>query len=229
MACEVEKKSRKVIPDILALLLVPLLVISFVTIVGVVILSPVLHNLENAIGSMFKIFVGLPYGIGGMIIGFFNQALVVTGLHHMLGAIKLSLINTIGFNPLNAILTAGMGGMIGAGFSVAFAKNGKERSDALALIAPAFFGITEPLLFGLTLPNTMVFLAGMVAGSIAGLVAGIIQLQATGLGVTFIPGFSLYFGTRYMLWYLIIILLSVLLGFIFGNFVLTYRKRKISK
>lgn len=221
MASWVEKQSRKFVPDILALLAVPLIVISSVLFIGVIILGPILHSIENGVGTLIKNFVGLPFGIGGLIIGFLNQALVITGLHHMFGAVELSLMNTLGYNPLNAIVTSAMGGMMGAGFSIALTKKDKERSDALSLIAPAFFGITEPLLFGLTLPNSAVFFAGLIAGGLTGLVAGIVQLKATGLGVTFIPGLSLYFGTGYMVWYFVIMVLGILLGFLFGKIALS--------
>ncbi len=229
LACWVEKQARKFIPDFLALLGVPLIVISFVTVVGVVLLSPILHTFEYAIGAMFQNFVGLPFGIGGLIIGFFQEALVVTGLHHVLSTVELALLNSLGYNALNGIITAAMGGMAGAAFSIAFRKpKGKERTDAISLILPVFFGITEPMLFGLTLVNPKVFLAGMIAGGVAGFAAGLIQLQALGLALTFVPGLSLYFGTKFMLWYIFIMALSLALGFIFGNIAIRLNNNKIS-
>ena len=87
-------------------------------------------------------------------------------------------------------------------------------------------GIIEPLLFGVTLPNTSVFFAGMIAGGITGLVAGLVQLKAIGLGVSFIPGLSLYFGTGHMAWYFLIMVLGILLGFLFGKITLSRQKNK---
>ncbi|MGL4394585.1 MAG: PTS transporter subunit EIIC [Brevinema sp.] len=226
LACMVEKKARQIIPDILAMLLVPLVVISFVVVVGLIILSPLLHTIEYAIADLITGFVTLPFGIGGIIIGFTQQALVITGLHHIFAGIEATLLNTLGYSPVSAIVSAAMGGMVGAGFAVRNTKTtAKEKSESLALIVPAFLGITEPLLFGLTLPNPRVFFAGMLGGAVGGFIAGLMQLKAQGFGVTFIPGLSLYIGSIDMLWYIMICAVSIFAGLIFGTIALKTEKK----
>ena len=128
IGCWVEKQSRKFIPNMLELLAIPLIVISSVVFVGLILLGPILHGIETGVGALVKDFIGLPFGIGGVIIGFFHQALVITGTHHMLGAVEISLLNTLGYNPLNGIITAAMSGMIGAAFSIALSKKNEDRN-----------------------------------------------------------------------------------------------------
>lgn len=228
LASYVERWSRKVIPDIISLICVPFITIVFVLIVGVILLGPALHIAEHAIGIALSGAVSLPFGIGGLIIGFFNQALVITGLHHIFSFIELSLFNTLGYDPLNGILTGAMAGMVGAAGAIALSrKTAKERTNAIALILPAFFGITEPLLFGLTLLNPLVFLAGMCGGAVAGTFAGILQLHANGLAVTFIPGLTLYLGNpKDLMLYILVILVGIAAGYILGNAALLYQKVK---
>ena len=109
--------------------------------------------------------------------------------------VETSYLSTEGINPLNALGTASMAGQAGA--AIAFAlreKNKEKRALQFSSIVPCFFGITEPLLFGITLTNSKVFISGMIGGAVGGAFAKLFEIAPSVMGVTFIPAIPAYLG-----------------------------------
>ena len=50
---------------------------------GLFAIGPVFHSLETVILNVAEIVLALPFGLAGIILGFFNQLIVVTGVHHI--------------------------------------------------------------------------------------------------------------------------------------------------
>jgi PTS system sucrose-specific IIC component len=140
--------------------------------------------------------INLPFGLGGAIFGGIQQVLTVTGLHHSLMVVELDFLSSIkGVNPLNAFITASMAGQAGAAIAYTMTiKDKKEKALKYSSIIPCFFGITEPLLFGVTLTNSKVFISGIIGGAIAGTFAAITHIAPAVMGVTFLPAIPAYLG-----------------------------------
>ena len=92
-------------------------------------------------------------------------------------------------------------------------KDKEDRTLKLSSIVPCFFGITEPLLFGVTLSNTKVFISGMIRISIAGAFAMLFKVAPSVMGVTFIPAIPAYLGNN-LLGYLAMIAIGMGTGMI---------------
>ncbi|WZU01299.1 hypothetical protein MGH68_17970 [Erysipelothrix sp. D19-032] len=94
-------------------------------------------------------------------------------------------------------------------------RNKKQQSNAISASASTLFGITEPLLFGVTLPNPKAFAMGMVGGAVGGFVTYILGVAPAGMGITFIPWLLLYTqSVRAMIGYLLVIASSFATAFI---------------
>nr|WP_232226928.1 hypothetical protein [Marinilactibacillus sp. 15R] len=90
-----------------------------------------------------------------------------------------------------------------------------KKSNALSASASTLFGITEPLLFGVTLRSMRVFISGMIGGAAGGFLTYILGLSATGMGITFIPGLLLYTNSiSSLLQYLLVIIVAFVIGFV---------------
>lgn len=191
----VEKWIKSWMPSAVDLIFTPFLTIIIGMFAGFLILGPLFSTIEHLVMNSIKSLLNIPFGIGGAIYGACQQILTVTGLHHSLMIVETSYLSTEGINPLNALGTASMAGQAGA--AIAFAlreKNKEKRALQFSSIVPCFFGITEPLLFGITLTNSKVFISGMIGGAVGGAFAKIFEIAPSVMGVTFIPAIPAYLG-----------------------------------
>ena len=211
-----ERTLRKFVPQIMDLIVTPFLTITITLALVLFILGPILQTAESAVISSIIFLVEAPFGIGYIIYSALQQAIVITGLHHSISIIEIGLLNASGTNVLQVLGTASMAGQFGAAIATAFLMTNKiKRSNAISAAIPTLFGITEPLLFGVNLRSLRIFASGAVGGAAGGLLTYILQLSATGMGITFIPGLLLYtsdFGK--MIQYILVILISFAVGFI---------------
>jgi len=142
-------------------------------------------------------FMTLPFGIGGAVIGGFHQVIVVSGIHHVFNALEVELLAKEGVNQFNALISGAIVAQGAATIAVALkTKDKKKRSLYLSSAVPAFLGITEPAIFGVNFRFIKPFVYGCVGGAVAGLFSGIIKLAGAGMGVTAIPGILLYLNTN---------------------------------
>ncbi|WP_143317100.1 sucrose-specific PTS transporter subunit IIBC [Clostridium sp. HBUAS56017] len=213
IAANLEKRFRKFIPDVIDLIVTPFLTLTISMILGLLIVGPIMHSLEQVILGGCKSFIGLPFGIGGAIIGGLHQVIVVSGIHHVFNALEVELLSSTGLNPFNAIITGGIVAQGAAALAVAFkTKDKKKRSLYISSAVPAFLGITEPAIFGVNLRFIKPFIFGCVGGFTAGLFSGIMNLAGTGMGVTALPGILLYLNTN-IVGYLVACLIAIVVAF----------------
>ena len=184
---------KKVIPDVVDLIITPFLTLFISMLLGLLVIGPIMHALEIFIFNVVKTFLELPYGIGGFFVGGLHQLIVVSGVHHVFNALEIELLSSTGKDMFNAIITGAIVAQGGAAIAVALrTQNKKKRAMYISSIIPAFLGITEPVIFGINLRFVKPFICGLIGGACAGATASIMQLAGTGMGITVIPGMLLY-------------------------------------
>lgn len=207
-----EKAVRKVVPEVLDLLVTPFITLLVMSILGLFVIGPVFHVVENYILAGTNIILGLPFGLAGLIIGGVHQVIVVSGVHHVFNLLEIQLLANEGMNPFNAIITAAMTAQGAATVAVGFkTKNPKLKALAFPAALSAFLGITEPAIFGVNLRYRKPFFLSLIAGAIGGAFASILGLAGTGSGITIIPGTLLY--VNQLPQYLLMVAVSFALGF----------------
>lgn len=193
LAAKIQKALKKVIPDVLDLIVTPFITLLISMILGLLIVGPIMHSAEQIVFGAIRSFMLLPFGIGGAIVGGLHQVIVVTGVHHALSALEVELISTTGLNPFNAMITCGIVAQGAAAVAVALkTKDKKKRSLYISSAVPAFLGITEPAIFGINLRFIKPFVYGCIGGAVGGMLAGMLHMAGTGMGITAIPGILLY-------------------------------------
>ena len=208
-----EKAVRKVVPEVLDLLVTPFVTLLVMSILGLFIIGPVFHVVEEYILAGTQAILHLPFGLGGFLIGGVHQVIVVSGVHHIFNFLEAKLVAT-GANPFNAIITAAMTAQGAATVAVGVkTKNPKLKALAFPAALSAFLGITEPAIFGVNLRYRKPFFLSLIAGAIGGGLASILGLAGTGMGITIIPGTSLYVGNGQLPQYLLMVAVSFALGF----------------
>ena len=209
-----EKALRKVVPDVLDLLVTPFVTLLVMSILGLFVIGPVFHVVENYILLGTKAILALPFGLGGLVIGGVHQLIVVSGVHHIFNLLEVQLLAADHANPFNAIITAAMTAQGAATVAVGVkTKNPKLKTLAFPAALSAFLGITEPAIFGVNLRFRKPFFLSLIAGAIGGGLASILGLAGTGNGITIIPGTMLYVGNGQLLQYLLMVAVSFVIGF----------------
>ena len=208
-----EKAVRKVVPDVLDLLVTPFVTLFVMSILGLFLIGPVFHVVENYILLGTKAVLSLPFGLGGLLIGGVHQIIVVSGVHHIFNLLEIQLLAADHANPFNAIITAAMTAQGAATVAVGVkTKNPKLKALAFPAALSAFLGITEPAIFGVNLRFRKPFFLSLIAGAIGGGLASLLGLAGTGSGITIIPGTVLYVNGQ-LPQYFLMVAVSFALGF----------------
>lgn len=220
LGASLEKKLRKVMPNVLDLIFTPFLVMLIMLLVVLLGIGPVMHVIELKMVGMIEFLIHLPFGIGGFLIGFTYPLAVITGLHHTYVMIETSLLANTGFNPL--ITLCAMYGFANVGTCLAFlakAKKNSVKATSIGAMLSQLFGISEPVLFGIQLRYNLKPLFMMLLSSgIGAALLSIFGIQSNSYGLAVIPSYLMYiYEGRQLLIYFLVSALTV--GCCFG---LTY-------
>ncbi|VHC84197.1 PTS system sucrose-specific transporter subunit IIA [Streptococcus pyogenes] len=213
VGAKLEKWLHKKVPEALDLLVTPFLTFAIMSILGLFVIGPVFHSLENLVLAGTQAVLHLPFGIAGLIVGGIQQFIVVTGIHHIFNFLEAQLIANTGKDPFNAYLTAATAAQAGATLAVAVkTKSTKLKGLAFPSTLSALLGITEPAIFGVNLRYPKVFVSGLIGGALGGWVAGLFGIAGTGFGITVLPGTLLYLNGQ-LLQYLVTMLVGLGVAF----------------
>ncbi|KXU15775.1 PTS system, sucrose-specific IIA or IIB or IIC component [Streptococcus oralis] len=213
VGAKLEKWLHKKVPDTFDLLVVPFVTFLVMSILGLFVIGPVFHSVEQGVLVATKAVLNLPLGLAGLLIGAVHQLIVVTGVHHIFNLLESQLMASEGKDAFNAIITAAMTAQAGATLAVGVkTKSKKLKALAFPAALSAGLGITEPAIFGVNLRFRKPFVMGLIAGAVGGWLASILGLAGTGFGITIIPGTLLYLNGQ-LLQYIFMVLLTTGLGF----------------
>lgn len=223
IAAPLERWLKKVIPDVIKLFVVPFATLVIMVPLTYLVIGPIASILCSILSLIFNAIYSIPVIggiIGGILIGAFWQVLVIFGLHW--GLVPLAMIN-YGLLGYDTILSPY--------FCVSFAQTFvvlaiilKTKDQKLKKIAiPAFisgiFGVTEPAIYGVTLPKKKPFIYSCIAGAIGGAFTGLMGTRSYsigGLGLFGLPSFidtTGDMGITNMIYIIIAILIASVVGF----------------
>lgn len=193
IAAKIEKSLKRVVPDVFDLIVTPFVTLLCSMIIGLLVIGPIMHEVEKVLLMGVQGLMGIPFGIGGFFVGALQQVVVITGLHHTFKTLEIELLANTGANPFNTLTCGAIVAQCGAAVAAALkTKDKKQKSLYLSEVLPASLGITEPLIFGGNLPRVIPFVCACVGGGVAGAFSSIMGLAATGMSITAIPGMLLY-------------------------------------
>ena len=190
----VEKSFRKVCPKPLRIILVPVVCFLVVTPISVLFLSP----LGFKMGELFTAgLLSLHSSFGWIIVAILGAILpflTAVGMHKPLVPYATAAFASTGFDYINAPAKIAHNiSESGACFAVALkTKDADYRAVAFSAGISAFFGISEPALYGVTLQNKKAMAGVVIAGFISAMVTSLLHLRSTvmmGTGILGIPQF----------------------------------------
>lgn len=214
----------KKIPDVVKLLFSPLCTVFISTVLLFTIIGPVGRELSNGITGVLVWVTQNLGAFGYMIFAGVQQIIVITGLHHILGAIEAQLIADTGRNFLNPLMSVALIGQGGAvlGYLALNWKNLKARELCIPSFASTLFGISEPAIFGINLRYKFPLIAGCLGGALAGAYVYFTDLAAFGFGTTAVPGIAICDPSNngyvnYIIAHFIALVVGCVLAYVFGK------------
>lgn len=191
-----EPLVKKVVPQALQLIFVPLIVLLVMVPVTFIVLGPIGTVIGNALGSVFGTVYGFSPIVAGLIMGGLWQVFVMFGMHWGFVPIMMLNIADMGYDYLAPMLLAAVIAQAGASLAVAFkAKDTKLKSLGFSAALTAVFGITEPTVYGVTLPLKKPFIAACVGGGIGGAIIGFGQVKTFAFGLISLLSIPSFFST----------------------------------
>lgn len=230
----------KKIPDVIKLLFSPLCTVFISTVLLFTIVGPVGRELSSGITNVLIWMTQNLGAFGYMIFAGLQQIIVITGLHHIFGAVEAQLIADTSrdfLNPLMSVALMGQGGAV-LGYLALNWKNIRARELCIPSFASTLFGISEPAIFGVNLRYKFPLVAGCLGGALAGAYVYIVDLASLGFGTTALPGLAICDPANngylnYIIAHFIALtggfILTVLLGKLGGNKIEKSQNTKVNK
>lgn len=186
----VEKWLRKRVPNAIQLLVVPITTIVITGGLALAIIGPVTRHLGDLLTQGIVMVYEAAPAVGAFLFGALYAPLVITGMHHMFIAVDLQLITQNGGTfiwPMIALSNIAQGSAALAMFWLA--KNANEKSMASTSALSAYFGITEPAMFGVNLRHKFPFYAAITGSALAAVFISLNGVLAPAIGVGGLPAF----------------------------------------
>ncbi|AMC92532.1 PTS beta-glucoside transporter subunit IIABC [Erysipelothrix larvae] len=219
VASPVERFFNKVIPDVVKTFLTPVCVLLTVVPVGFLLIGPAANQISIWLSMGINQLINLSPIVAGFVSGALWQVLVLFGVHMML--IIPSISNLMAGIPDQFMAYIGVVSFAQTAVVIAIwlkTKNKKLREIAFPAWVSGIFGVTEPAIYGVTLPRIKYFIISCIGAACGGAVAGALDVQRVsmaGLGVFSFPGYiSVDAGMKNMNGMLISIAVAVALSFI---------------
>lgn len=225
---QIEKFVRKRIPDVLDIMVTPVITLLIAGLAMVFIVMPVSGVLSDWLVSFLSIFIGSENTIVSIISGYVLAAvflpMVLLGLHHGLIPIYAIQLETLGGVSLFPVLAMAGAGQVGAAIAIyMIAKRAKDdrMQGVIAGGLPAgILGIGEPLIYGVTLPMGKPFITAGLGSGFGGAYVMMMGVTASAWGPSGWVALPLMQGTSSMLHFGIGLLISYAAGFIITRLVI---------
>lgn len=172
-ASKVEKLAKKVIPQMIQLMIVPTIVLAITVPLSYLVIGPVMQYVSNGLSTIVCGIFNFSPILGGLLFGAFWQLVVLLGLHAAFIPVLMNNLFTLGSDPINAILGLTVWALAGValGYSLR-TKDPDKRSAGLGSFASALCGVTEPAIYSIAVPNMKLFACAWVGGGISGAILG---------------------------------------------------------
>lgn len=168
-AGKVQKVAKKYVPEMLQAFFVPFFVLLISLPVGFLIIGPIVTLLTNLLSNGFTALYNFSPVLTGFIVGAVWQVFVIFGLHWALVALAMINLSALGYDTI----------LVGA-FGCTFAQTAvvaamyfklndpKQKALTVPSIISGICGVTEPAIYGFTLPKKLPFIFSCIGGALGG-------------------------------------------------------------
>ncbi|WP_118986661.1 PTS transporter subunit EIIC [Photorhabdus sp. CRCIA-P01] len=182
-SCLLEKKFNSWFHSSFKMFATPFLCLLITVPLTFLVIGPIATELSDSLAAGYLFFYQLNPVIAGLLMGALWQVCVIFGLHWGLIPIMINNMMTQKKDMLSPLLQPAIFGQAGATLGVFLRTRDKNMKtlSGTALIS-SLFGITEPSIYGVTLPLKRPFIIGCIGGALGGAIVGFYSGTAYNVG-----------------------------------------------
>ncbi len=219
-ASKIEAFFKKIIPDVIKTFMVPMLTLVVATPLTFIVIGPIAAFLTSIVNISTTSIYSLSPILAGVFVAGFWQVLVIFGVHWGMIPILLTNMGTYGYDMVvSSFFVASFAQTAVVVAILLKTKDEKTRSLAIPSAISGIFGVTEPAIYGITLPKKKPFIYSCIASAIGGGVMGFAGVRSYILGGLGLFGFPNYIDpsgqdTTSLMWTGISVLIAMVIAFI---------------
>ncbi|MBJ9971222.1 PTS beta-glucoside transporter subunit IIABC [Providencia rettgeri] len=184
LSCLLEKRLNQILPSAMKNFITPFLCLLIIVPLTFLVIGPLATWISMLIAESFQAIYNFAPVIAGAFMGAVWQICVIFGLHWGIVPIGINNLSALGHDALFPLLLPAVAGQIGATLGVLLAtKNAKMKIMAGSSVTAGLFGITEPAVYGVTLPLRRPFIFGCIGGGVGGAIVGYSQTLTFSFGL----------------------------------------------
>lgn len=184
---KLEKFLNKHLPELIKSLFTLLICLAALVPLTIVVIGPLIQWLSNGVAAGYNLLYQMAPPIAGAVVGGVWQVIVIFGIHWGMVPIVIANFAQNGQDTRQIFIQIAVISQMAAAFGVFLkAKDKQLRTDALSAGITGIFGITEPAIYGITLPRKKPFIYGCIWAAIGSAIAAI--LGATQYVYAGLPG-----------------------------------------
>ncbi|WP_038907655.1 PTS beta-glucoside transporter subunit IIABC [Dickeya oryzae] len=173
VSCKLEKPLNHWLHANIRNFFTPLLCVAISVPLTFLVIGPSATWLSQMLSGGYQWLYGLNSMLAGAVMGAFWQVCVIFGLHWGFVPLMLNNLSVMGHDTLLPLLTPAVLGQAGATLGVLLrTRDMKRKGIAGSAFSAAIFGITEPAVYGVTLPLRRPFIFGCIGGAVGAAVMG---------------------------------------------------------
>ncbi len=173
VASKIEKLAKKILPQIIQLMIVPTIVLAVTVPLIYLVIGPVMQYVSNGLSAVVCGIFNFSPILGGLLFGAFWQLVVLLGLHAAFIPVLMNNLFSMGSDPINAVLGLTVWALAGVTLGYALRnKDPEKRSAGFGSMASALCGVTEPAIYSVAVPNMKLFGCAWIGGGISGAILG---------------------------------------------------------
>lgn len=194
---KVEHAVARVMPTMLKNFLTPLFTLLIVVPVSLMVIGPVSTWAAKLVGAAAMGIYEVSPVLAGLFIGAFWQVFVMFGLHWGLIPIMLNNVSVFGYDPLVVAYFGCSFAQIGVVLGIILRTQDKKlKSIGLPAFFAGIFGVTEPCIYGITLPRKKYFIISCIGGAIGGALIALLSVKLYMFGGLGIFGYPTFIDTQ---------------------------------
>lgn len=169
VCCWIERRSNALLPSAMKNFFTPAICLAIVVPLTFLVIGPIATWLSVMLANGYQaVYVVAPW-LAGAALGGLWQVCVIFGLHWGLVPLMINNLNVLGHDSMLPIILPAVLAQVGAVLGIFLAtRDARQKVLAGSAFSAGLFGITEPAIYGLTLPLRRPFIFGCVSGALGG-------------------------------------------------------------
>ncbi|WP_414148699.1 PTS beta-glucoside transporter subunit IIABC [Erwinia sp. BNK-24-b] len=184
LASLLERWMNPRMPGAIRNFITPLVCLAVVVPLSFLVIGPVATWLSQLLANGYLWIFGLSPLVAGLFLGGFWQVFVIFGLHWGLVPLMINNLSIYGQDSILPLLLAAVMGQGGATLGVMLrTRDARLKGIAASAFSASIFGITEPAVYGVTLPHRRPFIFGCIGGALGAALIGFYHASTYSFGL----------------------------------------------